>query len=93
MSFNLIIDSLNGSGDDGNLTYGIDWSFLAPEQEYDMTFSYRSTAPYSAIDRQQPGTNSEQGGELYFPVPQGWIITGIGCYGVKMVHTGSTDVL
>ena len=47
MSFNLIIDSLNGSGDDGNLTYGIDWSFLAPEQEYDMTFSYRSTAPVS----------------------------------------------
>jgi len=64
MSFNLIIDSLNGSGDDSNLTYGIDWSFLAPEQEYDMTFSYRSTAPYSAIDRQQPGTGSTQGGEL-----------------------------
>ena len=34
MSFNLIIDSLNGSGDDGNLTYSIDWSFLAADQEY-----------------------------------------------------------
>ena len=34
-----------------------------------MTFSYRSTAPYSAIDRQQPGTNSAQGGELYVSMP------------------------
>ena len=36
MSFNLIVDSLNGSGNDGNLTYSIDWSFLAYDAEYDL---------------------------------------------------------
>ena len=67
MSFNLIIDSLKGSGDDGNLTYSIDWSFLADGDEYDMTFSYRSTAPVSAITRQTPDTY--EGGELYISMP------------------------
>jgi hypothetical protein len=67
MSFNLVIDSLNGSGDDGDLTYSIDWSFLADGQDYDMTFSYRSTAPYSSVERSNPNTNN--GGELYMSMP------------------------
>ena len=67
MSFNLIIDSLNGSGNDGNLSYSIDWSFLAHDAEYDMTFSYRSTAPIISLDRQDP--DGAQGGELYMSMP------------------------
>jgi len=67
MSFNLIVDSLNGSGNDGNLTYSIDWSFLAYDAEYDMTFSYRSTAPISSLDRQDP--DGANGGELYMSMP------------------------
>ena len=67
MSFNLVIDSLNGSGDDGNLTFGIDWSFLADGEEYDMTFSYRSTTPVTNSDIEVAGTYD--GGELYLSMP------------------------
>ena len=67
MSFNLVIDSINGSGDDGNLTFGIDWSFLADGEEYGMTFSYRSTSPTTHLNIEEPGTHD--GGELYLSMP------------------------
>ena len=38
MSFNVIIDSLKRQGTDGNAVYSMDWSFLADDAEYDLTF-------------------------------------------------------
>ena len=67
MSFNVIIDSLKRQGTDGNAVYSMDWSFLADDAEYDLTFSYRTTEPISAISRQSPGTYN--GGELYLSLP------------------------
>lgn len=67
MSYTITIDSLTGSGNDGNKTYTIDWSFLQDNQEYDMTFSYRSTQPTNYIDTLAPGGG--EGGELYIELP------------------------
>ena len=67
MSYTITIDSLNGTGDTGNKTFTIDWSFLKDNQEYDMTFSYRSTQPTNYVDTLQPG--GAEGGELYIELP------------------------
>jgi hypothetical protein len=67
MSYTITIDSLNGTGDDGNKTYTIDWSFLKDNQEYDMTFSYRSTQPTKFVSVLAPGGG--EGGELYVKMP------------------------
>ena len=68
MSYTITIDSLNGSGNDANKTFTIDWSFLTDNQEYDMTFSYRSTQPAKYLDILDPSIG--KGGELYIKLPQ-----------------------
>lgn len=67
MSYTITIDSLNGSGNDGNKIFTIDWSFLTDNQEYDMTFSYRSTQPAKYLDILDPSIG--KGGELYIKLP------------------------
>ena len=67
MSYTITIDSLNGSGTNGNKTFTIDWSFLKDNTEYDMTFSYRSTQPKKYLDVLDPDMGD--GGELYVKMP------------------------
>ena len=45
------------------------------------------------LTQSNPLTSHPLPSTLYFPESQGWEITGIGYYRVKMVHTGSNNVL